>query len=585
LIVLALLAGLLWLPAGARETPKSGKIISGPAAEEISPLDLIPAEADFFIEIKNPRRVAETIQDLAALEQLRQFPAIGEQLDSTNVRRFFQLVAYFEKQLGGKWPSLLDKLAGGGAALAGKFGERQPAVLVIQGKDEKLAEKFLPLLVEVIDGELARQEAKDRPVKETIRDAEVIRIGEEFFLTRQGAALIITNRKPALNRVLDLAAGRSEKSLSDLPTVGEARRMLPEKPLVNFWINMAPILASPQAREFYTTPRDNGALTVLFGRYLEVLGRSAFVTGAIAETKSGFLTTIRIPKGREGAAEELALSVPPPGTPGSRPLLEPRNALYSDSFYIDVSRIWTDREKLFRPNQAKALAEFDANSGRFLAGTRMSELLTSAGPYQRIVVVHQDKVGYKKEPRQKIPAFAFVTEMRDPEKFGKGMSSVLRAAALLASTQFEMKMNEEMHREVKIVGYRFDENKALKQDVNDIRFNFSPCFARTDNHFIFCSTMELCRELVELLQAERKSPGKSEPEQYRARVYASGVAGLLKNGRDQLITQTILDQAVPAREAREQVEALIDFVRGLGSLSIGAGVADKQTHYEIQTRR
>jgi hypothetical protein len=558
---------------------------AGPAtaAPPASPLAFVPTEADFFIEIKNPRRLAETIENLETLEQLKTFPAFREQLESTNVRRFFQLLAYFEKSLGGKWPVLLDRLAGGGAVLAGKLGPAQPAVLVIRGKDEKTVEKFFPLLVEVIDGELARQETKDRPVKETLRDTEVIRIGE-FFLARVGAALVLANRKPAMVRALDLAAGRSDKALLSLPGVGEAAALLPEKPLVNFWLNMAPIQASPQGKELYKTPRDNGFLTVVFGHYLDVLGRTPFVTGGLFEHKNGFVTSIRTPTGREGGSDELNLSVPPAGQPGSRPLLEPKHALYSDSFYLDPSRIWTDRDKLFPAKQAKDLAEFDKNSGRFLAGNRMSDLLSGVGTYHRTVVVHQEKVGYKKEPRQKIPAFAVISELREPEKFGKGMSSVLRSAALLASIQFGLKLEEVEHKGARIVGYRFDENKELKQDVNDIRFNFSPCFARVENQFVFCSTIELCRELVELLQAEAKSPGKSEPAQYRAKVYATGVAGLLKDGKDQLITQTILDQAVPVREAREQVEAFLAFVRGLGTLTVESQVGERATRYEFQTR-
>ena len=35
------------------------------------------------------------------------------------------------------------------------------------------------------------------------------------------------------------------------------------------------------------------------------------------------------------------LHVPPPNKPGSRPLLEPKNVLYSESNFLDIARIWT----------------------------------------------------------------------------------------------------------------------------------------------------------------------------------------------------------------------------------------------------
>ena len=46
-------------------------------------------------------------------------------------------------------------------------------------------------------------------------------------------------------------------------------------------------------------------------------------------------------------------SVPPDGQPGSRPLLQPKNVLFSDSSYHDTSRVWTDRAKLFNDKAAK----------------------------------------------------------------------------------------------------------------------------------------------------------------------------------------------------------------------------------------
>src|SRR6185437_8166875 len=116
-----------------------------------------------------------------------------------------------------------------------------------------------------------------------------------------------------------------------------------------------------------------------------------------------------------------------------------------------------------------------------------------------------------------------------------------------------------------IVGYRFDdktepkEGDVLKQDVNDIRFNFSPCYVRVDNQFLLCSTIELCRELIDILVAEKKNPSKSKLPA-SDRFSAAGFAQLLGGVKDQLIAQTILDQAVPPGEAREQVQAFIKLV-------------------------
>jgi len=71
-----------------------------------------------------------------------------------------------------------------------------------------------------------------------------------------------------------------------------------------------------------------------------------------------------------------------------------------------------------------------------------------------------------------------VLELRDPEAFSKSIGTVLRGAALLALTQVKLKMVEEKHAGCDLVGWRFDETTTFKPDVNDLRFNFSPCFTR-----------------------------------------------------------------------------------------------------------
>ena len=63
----------------------------------------------------------------------------------------------------------------------------------------------------------------------------------------------------------------------------------------------------------------------------------------------------------------------------------------------------------------------------------------------------------------------------------------------------------------------------MKDDVNDLRFNFSPCFCRVGNQYVVSSTLELCRELIDMLVKEQKDGvarhgGKREFQVLRKRV-------------------------------------------------------------------
>src|SRR2546425_353857 len=122
---------------------------------------LIPAQADLVVEVQHPRQLVETIVQLDSFKEIQKFPAVKEFFASTQYRRFQQLITYYEKELGADWPELLDKLAGGGAALGIKFMPgTPPALLVIQGKDEAAMKRFVELAAKVIEQEINRQEIK-----------------------------------------------------------------------------------------------------------------------------------------------------------------------------------------------------------------------------------------------------------------------------------------------------------------------------------------------------------------------------------------------------------------------------------------
>jgi hypothetical protein len=568
----AVLAGLFLLaPARAGGPP--------------NPLRFVHDKADLLVEVPDPGRLVEAVTRLDLRHKLEPFTAFQEFLDSTPRRRGLQLLAYVEKQLGASWPVLLDRLAGGGAVVALKFGPNPvPVLLVVQGKDEKLMARFFPLALDVLDGELTRQEGKAKLQREQYHGLPVAHAGKEVWLGLAGSALLVANSDKALYGGLDRHLGREKASLADNKLVAEARQMLPPGPLVRAWVSLDAAHKSAAAKEIYKVPRDDAGQTVLFGPYLDLVGRSPYTCAGLYGDDKGVLLTARLPRGLEGMGEDRALHLPPPGKPGSRPLLEPKGVLYSSSDYLDFARIWTDRAKLFPAEQVKKLEKFDETSGTFLAGNRMSKLLTKLAPYYRFVAAHQSRTTYKKTPEVGLPSFALAAEMREPEALAKSLEAVLRGAALLASFQVKLKLVEEKHAGCALVGWRFPEDAPFKNDTANFRFNFSPCFVRVGDQFVLCSTLEMGREMIDLLQAEAKGKDKGEACPDHSRIYAAGAAEVLEVFRDRLLVQTVLARAVSPDEAREQVRALVELVRGLGVLETSSNFEAKQFRYDVRLR-
>jgi hypothetical protein len=542
---------------------------SGRAQPPLDPLRLVPDMADLVLEVKDPRRLAETATQHELIRQVQQLAPVRELLDSTGYRRALQLVAYFEKELGAPWPQLLDRLAGSGAVLATKFGaDPAPVLLVIQGKDEKLMRRFAELGLQVIEQELARREAKERPTKTTIHGVEAVRIGKEFHAAAAGAALLLSNNGDALRMALELHENGGKTSMVHVQALADGRKLLPADPLASLWLNLETVHKQPQAKDVLGSGREP-LLTVLFGGWLDAARRSPHLCAAFKHESDGFSLALRLPGGGESKGGEQSVHAPPTGDAGVAPLLEPRGVVLSHSYYHDVGKFWDDRAKIFTPAQIRSLEDLDKNSALVLAGERFSSLLTKAGARHRFVAANQRETRYTRKPKQPLPAFALVAELRDQEEFSKTMRTVLRGVALLAGSQFKLKLVDEKHGNYNIVAYRFAEDAQLDQDPQDVRFNFSPCFATVGKHFIASSTAELCHELIDLLEKEAKeSHGSGTSAAMRTVVYSEGGAESLRIGEEALIAQTILNRAVTLDEARSEARTLIALVRRLGTLRL-----------------
>jgi hypothetical protein len=550
------------------------------------PARLLPSDTDLLIQAPQPRRLVETLTAWNTLQQLQQLaPGIRDFLDSTNARRLRQLVAYFEKELDAPWPRLLERLAGHGVALGIRFeANPTPLLLVLEGEDERFVQQFFQLGLKILERELTRQEAKIKLVKGSYKGFETVRVGTEYHAAIVGSTLLLSNSEQTLRAGLDRHPDGGATSMAGNPGVRKAAQLLPPQPLVSLWLSTTKIHQAPGADVNYKAPRDNPVLTVGLGHYLDLFGRAPFVCIGVYGEKDGFLATLRTPCGREGMGADQLLHLPPAGAPGSRPLLEPKNVLYSESKYFAIANIWKHRKKLFNEELVRQLEQGEKKTPPFFIGTKLSKLLMQAGPYYRFVAARQPNTSYKTTPGIAIPAFALVWELREPEAFGKALEPILRGAALLGGFQANLKLVEEQYQDCKLIGYRFPEDQLLKGDVDNLRFNFTPCFTRVGDQFVVSSTIDLCRELVDLIRKEGTSPARGDASPARVRLYGSGVAAYLRTIEDLLITQKTLDQAVTPKEARQQVQTFLDVIRGLGVLSLEPRFHDKTFQYDIKLR-
>lgn len=552
------------------------------------PLHWAPEQSDLVIKIDQPRQLVDSVVNLDLFKQLQSFGPFAEFYDTGPFRRFFEILYYFERELGANRHDLIEQLAGNGIVFAVQFAPPSPVILAVQGKDEALMKKFQATALRVLESELARLDIKDAVKTGKHRDFEGIRIGNDFYVTRVGATLLISNKGEGLKTVIDQHLDK-KKTAADNPKLIAARRLLPPDPMAWGYVNLDLLREAPQLKALFAMPNENPALPAFLGGYLDVLRRAPYTTAGLYRRPGGFLATVRVPAGREGSAAEVAAHIPPADQPGSRPLLQPKNVLFSTSYYFDLEKVFQHRDKLLGEQAAEFLNGIDMGTRSLPGGLTLSKILGMIGPYQRFVAAAPEKTEYKIQPGVQLPAFAFVLEMREPKTLQSLLYPAVIAGALQIPSQFKVKSTEEKIAGHSLTGYRFGEDGKFPQDANNIRFNFSPCFAFVNNQFLVCSSMELGRELVTILDKESKGETETIGRPHNAaagRTLFSGTGGafVLKNLEEQLFVQNLLGSGLTPENAKKQVQTLLDLVKRAGTLQLEATYGAKEFRYDFELK-
>src|SRR5262245_38347100 len=555
------------------------------AADAKDPLRFLPDSTDVVLKVEKPRILVDAILKHDLAKQAQELQIVRDFLDSADARKFFQLVAHFEKELGAPWPELIEKLAGRGIAAGLKYGgDGAPFLIVLQGSDEATVTKFFGMAMSLFEDEVARQGAKERPKRKTYEGVEAIQLDKELLVARAGDAILLANKNESLKAGIDQyrASARDPKAksiaTSSAPT--DVAGILPPNPALWLWLNMKPVKEFPQAKELFKNPRNDVAQTVVFAGYLDVIRRSDFVAAGLYHDGGNFRFTLRLPAGRDGMSTDAELHLPRDAkVSGTLPLLEPKGVLFSHSFYYDFDTLYQKREAIMPPEVAKQFAEGEKQISRFLINTTLSKFLSQSGVHYRLVAVQPETVAeYKTPPDQKLPAFAVVLSMRDPA-FAKSMNALVKAGALALSGQASFRSWEEEIGGVPAFGYSFPEDGKFPDDPLKARFNYQPTFASVKDQYILASNKGLCRDLIGILEKEDRS--KPAPQNMQMRLYASALGQYANVAPEQALAGAIVAQALKVGAARQQTDALFAYLQKLGTIQLETDYTGNRFRFDL----
>jgi hypothetical protein len=542
------------------------------SATEIHATQLLPETTVGYVEANDPASILATVLDHPLSNWIQNLEVFRKATQSPGYRAYLAGRKFFEIQIGSEWRPAVESLYAGGV-YAGFDAATQGGVVLIRGQDEATMENFR---VKVL--ELTRLSGGESATPDDYRGQSVYRIqGGGAVVVRDW--LVVTNKgdlgKWVLDRLLDadpdVADAESPGTLSANPEFQAAREAHRKESKAWAFVNLRLIREAGGAKEFFKGKTDNPLAELLIGGIQSTLQHSRFLTADLSVEASGLSLKIATPWQADWIPESRNWYFGP-NFAGSAPVLpEIPETLFTLGTYRDVSEMWMRAGDLFDEQVNDKIAEADSGLSTIFAGRDFGEeILGSFEPQIGLIVTRQNFAEVKPAPTIKLPAFALVLRLRDPETMRSELRRTFQSAigffnivgAQAGQPQLEMDMQKSGN--VDLITSRYlPEKKDRDSTSAPIIFNFSPSAGFAGDRFVLSSTATLAKQISEAPALEPAAGVNT-----RVTLNAAVARDALQDNREQLISQNMLQEG----HSREEAEAAIDLVFQIVRCFKGAGI-------------
>ena len=533
---------------------------AGNFASAGEPWARLPATADLMAVVDRPHDLVAAFLNHPAAKSAQKLSAVRAALDAPNARRVEQLAAYYEREMGDDWPTILEQVAGRGVAFATLTTQvPAPVVAVAEGTDAAASKAFFELAIRAFEDEVTRQNPDAKLRRGRHAGVATVHFGDDFHAAQTGTSIVFSNRESELHAALT----RQTKSMPR--ALWRARALLPAKPQAVVAFDLVFRKATQASRDYFENTRREIIPTVILGGTIDAVRRADLVAAGFFVSGDRVEGIVRLNARRADLPAELALHVPAAGRPGSLPLLEPPGVAYSQSLTLDVATYWKERATFVSAAQLLEFEKAERDVSKLFAGPSIGQVLEMSGPYHRVVVMAKRDLPYHAKPGEAYPPTALVSSMRDP-RFGKSASSILRGAGLVGALAAGLTMADETFDGVKIVTYRFPDGKPLPADPEDLRYNATPCFAVVNDSLVVASEPSVIRALIPEL-TRPKTPDPAAPA-WRAKAYGRGLAAATVASPEAMISGLIQSRNLGLAAAKLEAKQLTDWLATLGDAAV-----------------
>jgi hypothetical protein len=533
---------------------------------EPTPAELLPPTVVAYAEMSDPPRFLRVLLDHPLRQRLERLEEYQAALRRKETLAALGVLEFVETRLGMTWRQAVESLTAKGVAFAVDLPTQGMAILV-RAESEPALRRLCDELI-ALGREDARNKGRKDPYRQhDYRGQTVYQVDKGVFAAIGEWLVIVNNAELAqgiFNRLLD---GPGE-CLSSQPRFTEARSARSPEAAVWLWADVA-ALREQAARDGKPFGRqtDNPVAELLVGGILDVVQHAPWLTGTLRLSPHEAALTWQTPFQREWISEPRQYSLAPADEQTPVGLVAGEEWLFSLRTYRDLSAMWLHAADLFPENVVDKLAEADSNLTTLFAGKDFGEdILGALGPVMQLVAAEQTFPDESTAPIVKLPAFALVFTLRDPDVSRRELRRTFQSligftnivGAMSGQPQLELDMASGEGFDLVVARYVPPANRDPQAPL-PIQFNFSPTVAFSGARFILASTEGLARQLA---AAPSPPPGEAAAGVNTSlHLNFGALRRILAANRSHLITQNMLQEGHSREEAERQVSlglALLD---------------------------
>lgn len=557
-------------------------------ADERSATDLLPSTTIAFAEFRDPPGLISTIFDHPLRAKIESLEPWKQVIRTDGYRGFLTGRKFVEIQLGMEWREALETLTEKGIWF-GVDAATQGVVILIQSHDAESLDVFRAKLLE-----LTKLGKNPDQIRESVyRDLPLYEANKSQFAVVDDW-LAVSNKaetlKPVLDRLIDGGARGSLSENEIFNTAQNADRHAAGRRDATAWafVNLRALRDAGVAKKLFAGQSENPGAELLVGGILSTLQHADYATAALNASHSGVRMEFSLPHRPEWIPEERSFYFGPDGTGRAPALPETKDALFTLSTYRNFADMWLRAGDLFNEEINDGFAEADAGLTTFFSGKDFGEdILGSLCPEVGFVVTRQDFTDILPKPAIKVPQFALIVDLREPETMTRELRRTFQSmigffnvvGAMEGRAQLELDMDKLDNGALLVTSEYVPEPDDAESTRADLIYNFSPSIGFADKRFVVSSTKGLARELV---QADIP-PRPQETQNTGAKLYADVLKRVLDDNREQLISQNMLEEGHSREEAEAAIGLLLDVIGYIEdvSLSLDAGADELSLRFGL----